>query len=403
MASPLAGSRAVVDAALGAYQFPTALEPCTPDVATELGAALAWASRSADAIESRLSEVGALIFRGFPFDTAEDFAALTEALGYPNFAYEGAGGNAVRERVVGDRVFTANEAPPERAIPFHHELAQCAVFPERVLFFCDVPAAVGGATPILDSALAYEKLRELVPAFMDDLEARGVRYTRVMTADDRPESAIGRGWARTFAVESADALERALAGTGERVEWLDAEALRAERSTAATAGNDRALDRPLRHFSARRDAVLVDPLDPLGKRRFFNQILAAHAGWRDELNAPGEAVVFGDGGAMPAEAFEAMEAVFREAAVAVPWRHGDVMLLNNLQVMHSRERFEHGEKKRRVLASLAAAPRRTRRGDAGALSRAGRTGATASRTRKSATGGTRAFGRAFGGSVAFAA
>lgn len=403
MASPLAGSRAVVDAALGAYQFPTALEPCTPDVATELGAALAWASRSADAIESRLSEVGALIFRGFPFDTAEDFAALTEALGYPNFAYEGAGGNAVRERVVGDRVFTANEAPPERAIPFHHELAQCAVFPERVLFFCDVPAAVGGATPILDSALAYEKLRELVPAFMDDLEARGVRYTRVMTADDRPESAIGRGWARTFAVDSADALERALAGTGERVEWLDAEALRAERSTAAAAGNDRALDRPLRHFSARRDAVLVDPLDPLGKRRFFNQILAAHAGWRDELNAPGEAVVFGDGGAMPAEAFEAMEAVFREAAVAVPWRHGDVMLLNNLQVMHSRERFEHGEKKRRVLASLAAAPRRTRRGDAGALSRAGRTGVTASRTRKSATGGTRAFGRAFGASVAFAA
>ena len=401
MASPLAGSRAVVDAALGAYQFPTALEPCTPDVATELGAALAWASRSADAIESRLSEVGALIFRGFPFDTAEDFAALTEALGYPNFAYEGAGGNAVRERVVGDRVFTANEAPPERAIPFHHELAQCAVFPERVLFFCD-PRRRRRRHPILDSALAYEKLRELVPAFMDDLEARGVRYTRVMTADDRPESAIGRGWARTFAVESADA-PAARAGTGERVEWLDAEALRAERSTAATAGNDRALDRPLRHFSARRDAVLVDPLDPLGKRRFFNQILAAHAGWRDELNAPGEAVVFGDGGAMPAEAFEAMEAVFREAAVAVPWRHGDVMLLNNLQVMHSRERFEHGEKKRRVLASLAAAPRRTRRGDAGALSRAGRTGATASRTRKSATGGTRAFGRAFGGSVAFAA
>jgi hypothetical protein len=159
----------------------------------------------------------------------------------------------------------------------------------------------------------------------------------------------------------------------------------------------------LRHFSAKRDAVLVDPLDPLGKRRFFNQIIAAHAGWRDELNAPGEAVVFGDGGAMPAEAFEAMEAVFREAAVAVPWRHGDVMLLNNLQVMHSRERFEHGENKRRVLASLAAAPRRTRRGDAGALSRAGRTVATAFRTRKSATGGTRAFGRAFGGSVVFAA
>ena len=46
---------------------------------------------------------GAIMFRGFHIHTAEDFAAFTEALGYPNFAYEGAGGNAVRRNVVGDR------------------------------------------------------------------------------------------------------------------------------------------------------------------------------------------------------------------------------------------------------------------------------------------------------------
>ena len=34
--------------------------------------------------------------------------------GYPNFAYQGAGGNAVRKNVVGDRVFTANESPRTR-------------------------------------------------------------------------------------------------------------------------------------------------------------------------------------------------------------------------------------------------------------------------------------------------
>jgi hypothetical protein len=32
--------------------------------------------------------------------TAEDFAAFTEALGYPNFGYDGTGGNAVRKNVV---------------------------------------------------------------------------------------------------------------------------------------------------------------------------------------------------------------------------------------------------------------------------------------------------------------
>jgi len=100
---------------------------------------------------------GAIMFRGFPLHTAEDFAAFTQALGYPNFTYEGSGGNAVRRNVIGDRVFTANESPPDRPIPFHHELAQSAHFPERVLFFCDVPAASGGATPLLDSHRVYTR------------------------------------------------------------------------------------------------------------------------------------------------------------------------------------------------------------------------------------------------------
>jgi hypothetical protein len=40
-----------------------------------------------------------------------------------------------------------------------------------------------------------------------------------------------------------------------------------------------------------------------------------------------------------AEAIEVMQRVFDEEAVAVPWRHGDVMLLDNMQVMHSRQTF----------------------------------------------------------------
>jgi len=115
---------------------------------------------------------GAIMFRGFPLHTAEDFAAFTQALGYPNFTYEGSGGNAVRRNVIGDRVFTANESPPDRPIPFHHELAQSAHFPERVLFFCDVPAASGGATPLLDSHRVYTRLLEELPAFMHDLVRR---------------------------------------------------------------------------------------------------------------------------------------------------------------------------------------------------------------------------------------
>lgn len=348
------GARSVHDAVVGTYQFPTAIEPCTVDVATDVSAALEWVRRSKVAIESRLASTGALVFRGFPLDTAEDFAAFTDALGYPNFAYEGAGGNAVRKNVVGDRVFTANESPPERVIPFHNELAQCPVFPHRVLFFCDVPAVEGGATPLLDCHRVYVKLREAAPEFMDELEAKGVRYTRVMTKDDRPSSAVGRGWAGTFGVSDAAALEAKLKGTGQTVEWLTDLDLRRDLDVPVV-DLDSFLSRyPLRHYSATLAAVRV--LDDLAesttstrlrrqqhqqhhqrpqekKRFFFNQIMAAHLGWRDELNRPGRSVVFGDGGAMPEEAMDAMARIFEEEAVAVPWRHGDVMLLDNLQVL----------------------------------------------------------------------
>ena len=394
VSSPLDGGRSMHDDVLGTYQFPTPLEPCTRDVAADLGAALDWAHRSRYDIEARLAATGALLFRGFPIDTAEHFAKFVEALGYPNFVYQGAGGNAVRQNVVGDRVFTANESPPDKVIPFHHELAQTPVFPHRVLFFCDIPAATGGATPLLDSHRVYVRIRDQLPEFMDELEAKGVRYTRVMTREDRPDSAVGRGWAGTFGVETLDQLRAALDGTGQSFELLE---------------NLPGVDPtrfPIRHYTAALPAVLVDDADPRRRTRFFNQLLAAHDGWRDELNPPGMSVVFGDGTPIPADAMEVVARAHEEEAVAVPWRHGDVMLLNNLQVMHARERFANGDAPRRVLASLAGDPRGNKKGTVAAIASTSarvktRTRPTAKRAPRggsNARRGQSAFGgNAFGG------
>jgi len=172
------------------------------------------------------------------------------------------------------------------------------------------------------------------------VRAPGVRYSRVMRKEDRASSAIGRGWAAAFGVRTPEELEQKVArGSGEveELQWLDG-------------GGD-----TVRHSSPVLPAIRVaGSLHAAPKLVFFNQILAAHQGWRDELNAPGRSVVFGNGREMPARAIEAMARVFAEDAVAVPWRHGDVMLLDNMQVMHSRETFVGP---RRVLASLAYAPK----------------------------------------------
>jgi hypothetical protein len=53
-------------------------------------------------------------------------------------------------------------------------------------------------TPILVSLEVYDPLNTLHPQFMSTIEARGLKYVRVMPEHDDPSSAIGRGWRATF-------------------------------------------------------------------------------------------------------------------------------------------------------------------------------------------------------------
>ena len=70
-------------------------------------------------LESLLEKIGVIFFRGFHVETPSDFNDVVEAFGFPEAPY--LGGRAVRTKVVG-RIYTANEAPPDKRIPFHHEM-----------------------------------------------------------------------------------------------------------------------------------------------------------------------------------------------------------------------------------------------------------------------------------------
>jgi hypothetical protein len=66
-------------------------------------------------------------------------------------------GGAAPRRIIPVRanieVFTANEAPPDQLIPFHHELAQVKNPPQYLFFYCDLPSETGGETALIDSTL----------------------------------------------------------------------------------------------------------------------------------------------------------------------------------------------------------------------------------------------------------
>ena len=209
--------------------------------------------------------------------SAEDFDAIVSALNLPNFPYEKSLSNAVCVNRT-PRVFSANEAPPEVQIFFHHEMAQTPLYPRWIFFSCEVAAEEGGATPICRSDLLFERLQADRPDFVQACEQRGLRYTNVMPSDNDAKSGMGRSWKSTLGVNGHSAAEKRLRDLDYTWEWLDGDCLRAT-----------------------TPALPAAQLDD-GRRVFFNQLIAAFRGWKDARNDPSKSIRHGDGSPLDVEA-----------------------------------------------------------------------------------------------------
>ncbi|XP_030526464.1 clavaminate synthase-like protein At3g21360 [Rhodamnia argentea] len=274
-------------------------------------------------LESLIHKAGALLLRGFPVNSASDFNDVVEAFGYEELPY--VGGAAPRTNVVG-RVFTANESPPDQKIPFHHEMAQVPEFPSKLFFFCEVEPGSGGETPIVLSHVIYERMREKYPDFVRQLEEHGLIYTRVLGEEDDPSSPIGRGWKSTFLTDDKSLAEKRAAGLGMKLEW--------------TEDGVKTIMGPI-------PAIKLD--ESRNRKIWFNSMVAAYTGWKDARNDPVKAVTFGDGNPLPGDVVHVCLKILEEECVAIPWKKGDILLLDNWAVLHSRRSFDPP---RRVLASL---------------------------------------------------
>jgi len=84
-------------------------------------------------IDRALEERGAVLFRGFPLATPEDFDAFVKAFdGYADLSYENSMSFAVRTKLA-DRICTTNEGK-SGGLVFHHEQAQTPLWPSHVFF-----------------------------------------------------------------------------------------------------------------------------------------------------------------------------------------------------------------------------------------------------------------------------
>lgn len=290
---------------------------------TTLAETLAWVERERKTLLEQAGQYGTILFRGFGIDSDQDFDAFIAAFGLPNFTYAESLSNAVRVNRT-ERVFTANEAPPEAVIDMHHEMAQTPIFPSRLFFFCEQAAEGGGETPLCRSDWLLEDLDAALPEFTSRCRALGVRYRNAMPAADDAQSGQGRSWASTLGVADRAGAERRLGDLGYDWEWLDDGGLRA-----------------------------ITPVLPAvrrlsdGREVFFNQLIAAFRGWKDAEHA----IAFGDGTPISRDDMDRVSEIAAGLTFDTPWQTGDAVIVDNFLVMHGRRPFTGT---RRVLASLVA-------------------------------------------------
>ncbi|KAI3761595.1 hypothetical protein L1987_52015 [Smallanthus sonchifolius] len=156
-----------------------------------------------------------------------------------------------------------------------------------------------------------------------------------MDRDDDPSSPAGRGWHSTFYTDEKIIAEQRAAKVGMRLEWIND-------------GSDSV-------------KILIGPkptfrVDKSRQRKtWFNSIVVAHGGQdqRDNMVVQPEPVTFGDEKPLPTHAVYDCIKILEEESVAIPWEKGDVLLIDNLAVLHSRRPIVNSQTHtRRVLASI---------------------------------------------------
>ena len=308
------------------WHFPIVVE--NHDGLEDMAGVLTWLSTQSNGFKNQLATSGTVLFRGFPVKTAEDFDAFASAFGYGDFSYQESLSNAVRINHT-TRVFSANEASPDIEIFLHHELAQTPISPEKIFFCCLSEAEKGGATPVCRSDLLYATFRERHPVWARLFASLGLKYTMHMPGEDDPSSGQGRSWRSTLSVETETEAQERLAALGYTWQWQE----------------DRSL--------VTRTPVLpaVKAL-PDGSESFYNQLIAAHLGWKSTGSGKSEMLTFGNGDAIPIASLTALASIAAEFTVPVMWQNGDVALVDNHRVMHGRYPYS-GSRKRTVIVCLA--------------------------------------------------
>ncbi|WP_248958357.1 non-ribosomal peptide synthetase [Sphaerisporangium perillae] len=296
---------------------PLALHPDKPPIlGAPPGAGADWLRDHREELYATVTEHGAVLVRGLELNDLPDMRRIAaELLDEPVIEREGFAPRAGH----GDGLYSSAEWPADQPMCMHHELSYALTVPRLLLFGCLTAPATGGATALADGGAVLSRLGgELVERF----EERGWLLARHYGDE------VGLRWQDAFGTGDRAEVEEYCRDNAIEYEWGEGDTL---------------------YTRQRRAAVLAHPLT--GRRSWFNQIAFLNA-WtmapevREYLVEVygAERLPFntfhGDGEPIGAGEVDLINKVYETCTLREPWRKGDLMIVDNLRMAHSREPYQ---------------------------------------------------------------
>ena len=279
-----------------------------------------WAKDNRSWIDRRLVEHGGILFRGFQVGGVDRFEECIAALSDGALEYKER--SSPRSQVAGN-IYTSTDYPPDQEIFLHNESSYQNKFPQKVFFYCVIPAETGGETPIADCRSIFERIDpEVRERFMD----KGWMCVRNFG------DGFGLPWESVFQTSDRDQVAEHCARGDIELEWKEDGRLRTRAVRPTVARHPKTGELVWCNHATFFHYTTLAPSIRKGLLAEFSV---------DDLPTNS---YYGDGSPIEPEVLEQLRAAYRAETIPVPWQKGDVLMLDNLRVAHGRESFTGARK-----------------------------------------------------------
>ncbi|MEX2588559.1 MAG: TauD/TfdA family dioxygenase [Chitinophagales bacterium] len=306
-------------------------------------ALIEWIDQNKEFIDKQIYKDGAILFRGFDINTAQDFEDVAIKID-PDLKNNYLG-TSPRNSVT-KYVFSASELPSHYPIMQHCEMSFLPNPPRKLFFFCETQPELGGETPIVNFRKVYEQMD---PEIRQEFETRGIKNIRNYNGPNSKSKfdlwKLKR-WDEMFLTDDKNVAEEKSKENGLEVIWKDNDKLRLindqEACITHPVTGEKVWFNHLQVFHRSAAAIEYKKIHKLqGNLRsfFYNNFISIMTFFKEKFSSPMEQAMhctFKDGSEIPRAYVEHVEDLIWKNMSVFPWKKGDVVAIDNYSTSHGR-------------------------------------------------------------------